>query len=195
MVASSAPSMLAEVLLEAANAAPQRIALRFLDPKGEEKALTFAALDSRARSVAQFLSRRVEAGAALLLAFPPGLDFLPAFLGCLYARVLAVPVAVPLRASDRDRIEKIAVNCHAVVGLTVREIRGKLPGLGGEGSDPPIGAPRSSGSALKTFSMTTFGLRGLLSAALPLQRCDTGPMKPPTSSTRQGRRASLAAWK
>jgi acyl-CoA synthetase (AMP-forming)/AMP-acid ligase II len=129
--------MLAEVLLEAANAAPQRIALRFLDTKGEEKALTFAALDSRARSVAQFLSRRVEAGAALLLAFPPGLDFLPAFLGCLYARVLAVPVAAPLRASDRDRIEKIAGNCHAVVGLTVREIRGKLPGLGGEGSDPP----------------------------------------------------------
>ena len=83
-----------------------------------------------------------------MLAFPPGLDFLPAFLGCLYARVLAVPVAAPLRASDRDRIEKIAVNCHAVVGLTVREIRGKLSGLGGEAVDT-----RDGGATLKWVSV------------------------------------------
>jgi len=124
--------MLAEVLLEAGNAAPQRTALRFLDPKGENKELTFAALDHRARCVSEFLVRRVAAGSAVLLAFPPGLDFLPAFLGCLHARVLAAPVAAPLRASDRDRIEKIAANCNAVIGLTVRELRGKLSGLGGE---------------------------------------------------------------
>jgi acyl-CoA synthetase (AMP-forming)/AMP-acid ligase II len=126
--------MLAEVLLKAGNAVPQRVALRFLDPKGEEKALTFAALDRRVRSIAEFLSRRVEAGAAVLLALPPGLDFLPAFLGCLHTRVLAVPVAAPLRASDRDRIEKIAANCNA-----------SFPDSAVKWSIRMMGAQRSSG--------------------------------------------------
>jgi acyl-CoA synthetase (AMP-forming)/AMP-acid ligase II len=127
--------MLAEVLLKAGNAEPQRIAMRFLDSKGENKELTFAALDHRARCISEFLVRRVTAGSAVLLAFPPGLDFLPAFFGCLHARVLAAPVAAPLRVSDRDRIEKIAANCNAVIGLTVRELQGKLTGLRDEDSN------------------------------------------------------------
>jgi acyl-CoA synthetase (AMP-forming)/AMP-acid ligase II len=124
--------MLAEVLLEAANASPQRTALRFLDPKGGNKELTFAALDHRARCVSEFLVRRVAAGSVVLLAIPPGLDFLPAFLGCIHAHVLAAPVAAPRRSADRDRIEKIVANCNAVVGLTIRELRAKLSGLGGQ---------------------------------------------------------------
>ena len=124
--------MLAEVLLEAANARPQRAALQFLDPKGETKTLTFAALDHRARCVSEFLVRRVATGGAVVLAFPAGLDFLPAFLGCLYARVLAVPVAASLRISDRYRVEKIAADCNAVIGLTVRELSGKFSKLDGE---------------------------------------------------------------
>ena len=118
--------MLIEVLLEAANAAPKRTALRFLDPKGENKDLTFAELDNQARCISEFLCRRVAVGGSVLLAFPPGLGFLPAFLGCLYASVLAVPVATPLRSEDRNRIKKIAANCNAVIGLTVRDLRDKL---------------------------------------------------------------------
>ncbi len=75
---------------------------------------------------------QVAAGSAVLLAFPPGLDFFPAFLGCLYARVLAAPIAASLRTSDRDRIEKIAADCNAVIGLTVRELSGKLSKFDGE---------------------------------------------------------------
>jgi acyl-CoA synthetase (AMP-forming)/AMP-acid ligase II len=123
---------LPELLLESANARPQQVALRFLDPKGESEALTFAALDHRARRISEFLVRRVAAGSAVLLAFPPGLHFLPAFLGCLYARVLGAPVAASLRTSDRDRIEKIAADCKAVIGLTVRELSDKFSKLDGE---------------------------------------------------------------
>jgi acyl-CoA synthetase (AMP-forming)/AMP-acid ligase II len=128
--------MLAEVLLKTANATPQRTALRFLASCGESKELTFAALDHRARCVSEFLVGRAAAGSAVLLAFSPGLDFLPAFLGCLYARVLAVPVTAPLRASDRDRIAKIADNCNAAIGLTVRGLEDKLSGLGGKTTAP-----------------------------------------------------------
>ena len=118
--------MLPEVLLEAANALPQRTAVRFLDPKWRKYALTFVALDHRARCVSEFLVPRVVAGSSVLLAFPAGLDFLPAFLGCLYARVLAVPVAPSRHSSDLGRVQKIAADCSAVIGLTVRELSGKL---------------------------------------------------------------------
>jgi len=120
--------MLIEVLLEAANAAPKRTAVRFIDPKGENKILTFAELDNQARCISEFLCRRVAVGASVLLAFPPGLEFLPAFLGCLYASVLAVPVVTPLRSEDRNRIKKIEANCSAVIGLTVRGLSSKLSG-------------------------------------------------------------------
>jgi acyl-CoA synthetase (AMP-forming)/AMP-acid ligase II len=118
--------MLTEVLLEAANAAPKRTALRFIDPKGETTNLTFVELDTQARCISEFLCRRVAVGGSVLLSFPPGLGFLPAFLGCLYASVLAVPVATPLRSEDRNRIKKVETNCNAVIGLTVRGLIGKL---------------------------------------------------------------------
>jgi acyl-CoA synthetase (AMP-forming)/AMP-acid ligase II len=124
--------MLPDILLEAANALPQRTAVRFLDPKGENKELTFVALDHRARCVSEFLVPRVAAGTSVLLAFPAGLDFLPAFLGCLYARVLAVPVAPSLHTSGLERVQKIAADCNAVIGLTVRELSGKFSKLDGE---------------------------------------------------------------
>jgi acyl-CoA synthetase (AMP-forming)/AMP-acid ligase II len=111
--------MLVEVLLRAANVNPQRTALRFLGPNGDSEDLTFAGLDRRARCIADFLRQRSVVGDAVLLVFPTGLEFLPAFLGCLYAGVLAVPLAAPVRAEDRSRIRQIASNCNAVIGLTV----------------------------------------------------------------------------
>ena len=129
--------MLIETLLEAANAAPKRTALRFIDPKGETRDLTFAELDNQARCISEFLCRRVAVGGSVLLAFPPGLGFLPAFFGCLHASVLAVPVAPPLRSEDGNRIKKIGTNCNAVIGLTVRGLVAKLSGSPDKDADTP----------------------------------------------------------
>src|SRR5277367_198641 len=108
--------MLIKALLEAASRTPKRTALRFIDPKGGNRELTFAELDNQARCISEFLRQRVPAGGPVLLAFPAGLGFLPAFLGCLYAGVLAVPaVATPLRSEDRHHIKKIRANCNAVI--------------------------------------------------------------------------------
>src|SRR5262249_3356390 len=50
------------------------------------------ALAARARAIAARLQRRQAAGERALLLSPPGLDYLAAFFGCLYAGVVAVPV-------------------------------------------------------------------------------------------------------
>lgn len=122
--------MLMEVLLQDAKATPERTAMRYLEPNGEAKELTFAQLNNKALRVAEYLCRQVAPRATVLLAFPPGLEFLPAFLGCLYANVLAVPVAAPVRPEDLNRIEKIRMNCGADIGITTPAFAGKSLGYG-----------------------------------------------------------------
>jgi acyl-CoA synthetase (AMP-forming)/AMP-acid ligase II len=62
---------------------------------GEEQRVTYAEVHARASAVAARISSSVEPGDRVLLVFPPGLEFIYAFLGCLYAGVVAVPVAPP----------------------------------------------------------------------------------------------------
>src|SRR5262249_48053035 len=51
-----------------------------------EIALTRGELDRRARALAARLQARGLAGGRALLLYPPGLEFIAAFFGCLYAR-------------------------------------------------------------------------------------------------------------
>jgi len=64
--------------------------------------LTFAQLARRARSLASVLRERSQPGERAILLYPPGAAFLPAFFGCLYAGVVAVPVP-PLDAARLKR--------------------------------------------------------------------------------------------
>jgi acyl-CoA synthetase (AMP-forming)/AMP-acid ligase II len=120
--------MLVDVLLEAANANQQRTALRFVGPNCEIRELTFGSLSSHARCISDFLRKSTAIGDSVLLAFPTGLEFLPSFLGCLYAGVLAVPLPTPQRVEDRNRLRQITRDCNASIGLTVRGSLSKLVG-------------------------------------------------------------------
>lgn len=82
---------------------PDRLAYRFLvDGEYEEDIITYKNLDDRARSIAASLQSCSQAGDRALLLFPPGLDFIAAYFGCLYAKVIAVPAYPPHPA----RLEK-----------------------------------------------------------------------------------------
>src|SRR5262245_35241609 len=69
-----------------------------VDGERQQETLTYAELARRARRVAAAMAG--EPGARALLLFPPGLDFVVAFFGCLYARVIGVPVYPPQRSRD-----------------------------------------------------------------------------------------------
>ncbi|GIH99795.1 fatty acyl-AMP ligase [Planobispora takensis] len=76
------------------------------DCRGElaESRMTFTEIDGRARSTGAWLAgRRMEDQTALLL-YPAGLEFLTAFLGCLYSRTVAVPS--PLPQTDPRALER-----------------------------------------------------------------------------------------
>ncbi|MDG4752605.1 type I polyketide synthase [Micromonospora sp. WMMD718] len=69
---------------------------RFLvDGEGPAQILTGAALDRRARATAVALRQRTAEGDRALILCPPGLDYVVAFFGCLYAGVVPVPAYPP----------------------------------------------------------------------------------------------------
>lgn len=106
--------------------------MRFLN-HGEEDggALSFAEVVRRARSMAGWLRRIALPGERALLAYPAGLDFPVAFLACLYAEVIAVPVDVSKRKTDSERLQGIAHNCTASLFLASSSLRDRLPDVGG----------------------------------------------------------------
>lgn len=57
--------------------------------------LTYSDLDRRARAIAATLARDCRPGDRVLLLFPPGLEFVTAFFGALYAGLVAVPIYPP----------------------------------------------------------------------------------------------------
>jgi acyl-CoA synthetase (AMP-forming)/AMP-acid ligase II len=65
------------------------------DGEIEERRITYGELDRRARTVAAALREVAVPGDRALLLYPPGLDFIIGFFGCLYAGVLAVPMYPP----------------------------------------------------------------------------------------------------
>src|SRR5690349_13647274 len=89
-LSTSASSLGALLQLRAAQHGPLPL-YRFLlegEPDGAQEVWTVAELDARARRVAAALSRHAAPGTRALLLFPPGLDFIAAFYGCIYAGVV-----------------------------------------------------------------------------------------------------------
>jgi len=85
---------------------------------------TFSELYHHSVGVAEDLVAQGLGGSSVLLAFPPGLDFVKAFYGCLLAKVRAVPVPLPNPQSKNPlgRILNTARACEATLVLTNQEL-------------------------------------------------------------------------
>lgn len=101
---------------------PNEMAYLYLDDGETEGArLTYKELDTRARAIAAHLSLHCSPGDRALLIFPPGLDYIATFLGCLYAGVVAVPVYPPDPSRlnrSLPRLKVIANDANTHVALT-----------------------------------------------------------------------------
>lgn len=103
---------LVDVCQARATATPAQVSHIYLrDGEEPEAQLTYEQLDRSARAVAAELSRHASPGARVLLHYPPGLDFIIGFFGCLYAGLIAVPIA-PVEAHRSEA----ASRARAVVG-------------------------------------------------------------------------------
>ncbi len=101
---------------------PADIAYRSTDGEGEETVLTYAQLATKVAAVAARLTALKMRGERALLLYPPGLDFLIGYYGCLAAGVVAVPAYPPRRNRNMARIQAISDDAQAKVALTLHEV-------------------------------------------------------------------------
>src|SRR5690349_275419 len=101
------PSTLIDLLDRRAQCGPDELAYTFL-ADGTELNLSYSELDRRVKAVAALLQRMEAAGERALLLYPPGLDYVVAFWGCLYADVIAVPAYPPRLNRNLLRLQAIA---------------------------------------------------------------------------------------
>ncbi len=98
---------------------PSRHAFIFLaDGELQEHRLTYRDLDVHARAIAARLQTLVKPGDRVMLFFPPGLDIISAFMGCLYAGVVAVPSSLPNSAASANAVQSIASDARPAAVLT-----------------------------------------------------------------------------
>src|SRR6266849_5376433 len=125
---------LVERLRRAARARPQDEAFVFLSFDGDSAAAKLVSsgdLDGRALAVAAELAAADVRGERVLLLYPPGMDYVVALLGCLYAGAVAVPTYPPFDASAQERVERIAADARPAVLLTTASLAAVAQGSDG----------------------------------------------------------------
>ena len=80
--------------------------------------ITHHDLHHRAKNLAIALQAKGAACQRVLLPFPPGLDFITAFLGCIYAAAIPAPAPFPQNRRTATRAAAIFQDCQPAIILT-----------------------------------------------------------------------------
>ncbi|BAZ50023.1 AMP-dependent synthetase and ligase [Nostoc sp. NIES-4103] len=120
-------STLVELLSYRASTQSEQKAYTFLQTsETEAESLTYEAIQLQAQAIAASLQTLNICGERALLLYQPGLDFITAFFGCLYAGVVAVPAYPPRRNQSLSRLQAIAQDAQAKVVLTSTKLLSNL---------------------------------------------------------------------
>ena len=94
----------------------------FADDKGSiVSSYTYGTLEKATRSLATaLLDKGCKKGDPVVLVYPPGLDFIVAFIACLRAGIVAVPVYPPHPQQKKNILQfvEIQTSCKAQWALT-----------------------------------------------------------------------------
>ncbi|MFZ2084342.1 MAG: AMP-binding protein, partial [Candidatus Sulfotelmatobacter sp.] len=111
---------------------PDKLRYSYLDVNGDPiESYTYASFLHRTQAIAGHLLKkgRFAAGDRVLLAYPPGLEMICAFFGCVRAGLIPVPVYPPSSRGFQSALYKtvhIAKDCQAAGILTSRDYRASL---------------------------------------------------------------------
>src|SRR5215213_10395132 len=98
--------------------AQERAMTYLVDGENEEVWLTYHELDQRARAIGASLQAEDAQGKRILLLYPPGVDYIAAYFGCLYAGAIAVPAYPPKQNRNLLRLQSLVADAQATIALT-----------------------------------------------------------------------------
>ena len=122
-------STIVHILLDRSLSQPKQIAYTFLaDGEKESGSCTYEELDLQAKAIAARLLTKVKPGDRALLVYPytAGLEFIAAFLGCLYAGVIAVTDYPRQHIKSLSQYQDRIVDCQAAIALTTEEFANRV---------------------------------------------------------------------
>jgi thioester reductase-like protein len=111
---------------------PEKLLYSFLDLNGDSvESYTYESFLHRTNAIAGHLRKegRFSTGDRLLLAYPPGLEMICAFFGCVRAGLIPVPVYPPSSRNFQSALYKmvhIARDCNAAAILTTQSQHASL---------------------------------------------------------------------
>jgi amino acid adenylation domain-containing protein len=95
-------------------------------------------LEKSARAIATHLQSILDKGERAVLLYGPGLNFIKAFFGCLYAGVIAVPVYAPRHQKQARQIQSILLDAQPGALLTTAAESFTLKGMFADMSGPTL---------------------------------------------------------
>lgn len=123
----STPREIADILREKAAEHPDKVIFTHLTFDGKEpQCITYGGLYARAGRIAALLGTLDLRQQRVLLVYPPGPAFAPAFFGVLLARAIAVPAPSPSLNGHFHRLDAIAADCTPGAVLSVGSVLASL---------------------------------------------------------------------
>src|SRR5258706_6403370 len=117
------PTTLVEAFRRTASQSPDNLVFVFLrDGEVEADRLTLGDIDRRARAIAARLRTLAAPGETALILYGSGLEAIPAFYGCLYAGVIAVPAIPPRPNQPANAFTELIANAKPKAALTTERM-------------------------------------------------------------------------
>ncbi len=102
---------------------PEKKAYIYLrDGENDEESITFRELYNSSLNIAGKLTQLNAVGERVLMLFPPGMEFIKAIFGCLFAGAIAVPAYPPKKNRSVERIKTLVVDSEAGFVLSTADI-------------------------------------------------------------------------
>ena len=118
---------LVQILQQRASLQPDKEVYKFLvDGEDKTESLTYQQLEQKAKAIATYIQSLCTPGDRVLLLYPPGLGFIEAFMGCLYAGAIAVPAYPPRPNRSIERVQSIINSAQPTLALTTDSIISNL---------------------------------------------------------------------
>src|SRR5689334_20972084 len=116
-----------DLLSHKARVHPEKVVYTFLyNDNKDEINITYQELHTCVKKIAGYLQHLGLEGQRALLMYPSGIDYIKAFLGCIYANVIPVPVYPPGLSRNMLRLKAIMDDAATNIILTTTHLHSKI---------------------------------------------------------------------